>query len=114
VTAIHLQIGNVAEYLLDPRFASTKLRPHRDLSDIQSSYQALLVALLTGAKVPPLIGDFTHLLLKDQHFPTTKQIFNDFQSDLNLFSNTVETLNANRRFPTNAINPKFMSTSVSI
>jgi hypothetical protein len=38
------------------------------MSDVQASFQSLLVALLTGWKVPMLMGnDFKHLLLRDEH-----------------------------------------------
>lgn len=115
VTAIHLHVGNVAAYLMDPRFTSCKLRPRSDISDVQASFQSLLVALLTGWKVPMLLGnDYTHLLLKDEHQNTTKLIFDTFQAELKTFSELVESRNALRRFPSNSFNPRFMTTSVSI
>jgi len=114
VTALHNHVGNVAEYLMNPRFAVAKLRPHREISDVQASFQSMLVALLTGWKVPKLLGDFSHVLLQDQHLKTTTLIFAEFQASLSNLADVVEKRNEGRRFPTNSVNPRRMTSSVSI
>ena len=43
--------SNVAEYLMDPVFMSPKLRPDWEVADIQASFQAMNIALMTGFKV---------------------------------------------------------------
>lgn len=86
----------------------------REVSDVQASFQSMLVALLTGWKVPALLNDFSHLLLPDENLPVTTQIFSNWQVELKQLAITIEERNKNRRFPTNSVNPKRLTSSVSI
>lgn len=114
VTALHSHVGNVAEYLMDARFSTAKLRSGREVADVQASYQAMGIALLTGWKVPALLDDFSHLTLDDGHREEVLQLMETFQRSLEHLADEVEARNAKRRFPTNGINPRRMHASVSI
>ena len=79
VAGMHHVVGNVAEYLMHPDFASIRIRPGSEVADVEASHYGLLVAILTGLKTPKLVNDFSHLLLQDKHIIATSKIFDDFQ-----------------------------------
>ena len=79
VSGSHHVVGNVAEYIVHPDFASTRIRPGIEIADVEASHYGLLVAILTGMKAPKLMSDFSHLLLNDKHLIETHKIFDDFQ-----------------------------------
>jgi hypothetical protein len=79
VAGMHHVVGNVAEYLIHPDFASIRIRPGSEVADVEASHYGLLVAILTGLKTPKLVNDFSHLLLQDKHIIETSKIFDDFQ-----------------------------------
>lgn len=114
VTAVHNHVGNVAEYLMDTQLSSSKIRPGRENSDVQSSLQAMNIALLSGWKVPTLINDFSHTLLKDQHNKVTVALMAKFQQDLLGLADKIEKKNKGRKWPTNSVNPRRMKSSVSV
>lgn len=114
VTAMHNQVGNVADYLVDPRFASPKIRPGREVADVQAAFQGLAIGLMTANLQPRLINNFTHLVLQDEHVTVTSALFEAFQVDLKALVQKIDKRNKNRRFPCNAFNPRTMVSSVSI
>ena len=50
VTGYHNQAGNVADYLVNPTFASPKIRKGRNVADIQATFQGLNIGLMTASK----------------------------------------------------------------
>lgn len=130
VTGVHNQVGNVADYLKDPAFASVKIRPEAIRADVQGSFQGLNVGLMTSQLTPRLIqsaelegapgGTFKHLLAGAafinpvDDLPKAEAIFDQFQSNLVQLSREIDQRNKHRRFPCNAYNPKTMIASVSI
>ena len=56
VTGYHNHVGNVADYLLGADFAGAKIRKGEDQSDVQASFQGLMIALMTAMKVRCLHG----------------------------------------------------------
>lgn len=114
VTAVHNHVGNVAAYLLDPRLASAKIRPGREISDVQASLQAMNIGLLSGWKVPLLLNDFSHTLLKDEKNSETKKLMSEFQAGLVQLSKTIDERNERRKWPSNSVNPSQMQSSVSV
>lgn len=114
VTGYHNQAGNVADYLVNPSFASAKIRPGRNVADVQSTFQGLNIGLMTAMLAPKLVNDFTHLLLRDEHLGATIQVFQKFSADLQALSGTIDERNAQRPMPCNAFNPRIMTSSISI
>eukprot|EP01012_Entosiphon_sulcatum_P024015 TRINITY_DN2917_c0_g1_i1.p1 TRINITY_DN2917_c0_g1~~TRINITY_DN2917_c0_g1_i1.p1 ORF type:complete len:861 (-),score=117.67 TRINITY_DN2917_c0_g1_i1:162-2744(-) len=114
VTAGHHLVGNVAEYLVDPRFATTKLRRGITVSDQQTTIQALLIVVLTDLQ-PKLINDWGFMFeLEGPGWPASCKAMAEFQSDLLAFSDTVRERNLGRRFPTVAVDPRLMESSVAM
>ena len=114
VTGVHHVVGNVAEYLLTPNFASPRIRANREVSDVEASHYGLLIAVLTGAKSPKLMSDFTHLLLPDEHLSLTTAIFNEFQANLTALEVDIEERNTKRKWKFHGFQPRRLLSSVSI
>jgi len=114
VTGFHNHAGNVADYLIDPSFASPKIRPNRNVADIQATFQGLNIGLMTALPAPKLINNFTHVLLNDDHLMETTAIFNAFQKNLLSLASKIEKRNQHRKMPSNSLNPKAMVSSISI
>ena len=107
-------MGNVAEYLQNPSFASARIRPLKNSADIESSFYSLMIAVLTGLKAPKLMNDFTHLLLEDEHLNATTKVFTKFQESLSQLSNVIDERNKNRKYKYYGFHPKRLLSSVSI
>jgi len=114
VTGLHHVVGNVAEYLISPEFASGRIRPGFQISDVESSMYGLLVAILTGMKAPKLMADYTHLLLPDEHLPKTTKIFLEFQEDLAALCKKIDARNEQRKWKFMGFHPSRLLTSISI
>jgi len=111
VTGVHNQVGNIAEYLADPSYVTAKPRPGSIVSDVQSSFQAINIALSTASKQPMLLDSVDHLLLDDSAI----RVWAKFRTRLKELSVAVDEKNAARGdFKCNAMNPKKMVFSVSI
>ena len=50
VTGYHNQAGNVADYLVNPTFASPKIRKGRNVADVQATFQGLNIGLMTASE----------------------------------------------------------------
>ncbi|EOD34039.1 hypothetical protein EMIHUDRAFT_228891 [Emiliania huxleyi CCMP1516] len=115
VTAGHRHVGAAYSAVKDPRYAGAKIRPGRDMSDVQAAVQVLAIALVTGFKQPMLLGDYSHVFLRDGHRNATRALWSDFQAKLLQVSAEVDERNRGpRRFKVRAFDPREMATSVSI
>ncbi len=116
VTGVHHTVGNVAEYLMAPEFASGRIRPGREISDVEASMYALLSAVMTGARAPKLMQPegFTHILLQDEHHNATREVFLSFQRNLTALSREIDAMNEKRHWPFYGFQPSRMLSSVSI
>ena len=50
MTGYHNQAGNVADYLVNPTFASPKIRKGRNVADVQATFQGLNIGLMTASE----------------------------------------------------------------
>ena len=62
VTAEHELVGSVVEYLTSPTGFPAKLLEGKLESDVQSFAQGLVIIALTGLRMPPLMGDWDHVM----------------------------------------------------
>ena len=114
VTGLHLHLGTVGEYLVDPTYLAAALRPGQLMSDVQKSFQAMAIALSTGTTMPSILGDLTHMLLNDDKREITVNIYEQFNKDLRQLSKEIDEKNKKRKWPCNAFNPRLLTTSVSV
>lgn len=88
------------------------------MKGMQETLLELALILGTGHQQPMLMDDYTHLLLKDEHYNTTKQLMHEFQQDLARWSERLRERNALRkakgRFEFHRFDPRMMRTSVSV
>lgn len=110
VTGLHEAAGAVVEYVVDPTFVGTKLRPGAEMSDVQATLQGLLIMGLTGLRQPALLGDFGHLALDE----AGRGAFARFRAELTALADEIDRKNLTRRFPYNGFNPRNLESSVSI
>jgi len=114
VTAYHKMVGSVSEYVTNPVAATGKIRPDKNVADVQASLQTLIIALFTSYPQPKLLDNFQHLLLEDEYYSQTKNIFTQFTKDLKQLQEKIEQRNLIRPYPYNAFNPKYLLSAVSI
>lgn len=111
VTGMHNQVGNVADYIVDPSICSGKIRPGSELADVQAAFQMMNVGLATAAKGPKLMGDVSHLLLDDR----AREVWAGFHRSLEGLEGEITERNAARGiYATNAFLPSKNLVSVSI
>jgi hypothetical protein len=110
VTGMHEAVGSVVEYVTNPTFMGTKIRPGTEMSDVQASMQCLLIIGLTGLQMPSLMNDFSQVCL-DQN---GRDAFARFQDNLAALSATIDKANKTRRWPCNSFNPRFLESGVAI
>lgn len=119
VTGYHEAAGTVHEYVLDPAFMGTKIRPGTEVGDVQASLQFFLILALTGLSMPGLLsmGDAKHLFGDDMR---GREVFQRFHDRLVVLSETIDAANKERAadpdrpWPCQTFNPRVLETAVSI
>lgn len=119
VTGLHEAVGTVHEYVLDPTFMATKIRPGREMADVQSSMQCLFIIALTGLQMPKLmdVGDAAGIFDADHR---GRDAFRRFHDELAKLSARIDAANdpagdgPRRPWPCETFNPKHLETGVSI
>jgi len=114
VTAEHNVVGKVSEYLADAEFTSGAIRPGRERGDVQKSMMAAAIAISTGLTQPLITNDFTHLLLRDDHFEVTKECFDTFRREMSALGDRINERNKGREWVCNHYNPHNTESSISI
>lgn len=119
VTGLHEAVGTVNEYVIDPTFMGTKIRPGAEMSDVQASMQYLLVMALTGLGMPRLmdVGDAGGVFDADHVGRGAFQRFHDALVKLaaqNDDANRRRLRHPTRKWPCETFNPKNLETGVSI
>jgi len=94
VTGYHNHVGNIADYFTDPTFLAAKIRPNKEIADVQAAFQGVNIALMTSMKTPKLLNDFTHVLLDDEHSNATRAALATFQDELAKLAKIVDERNA--------------------
>ncbi len=119
VTGLHEAVGTVHEYVLDPTFMGTKIRPGVEIADVQASLQYLLIMALTGLQMPKLLDlqDAAGVFDADTK---GRRAFAKFHDALVKLSGDIDRANVERLadperpWPCQTFNPKNLETGVSI
>jgi len=114
VTGIHEHVGQASDYVTSPEWVGARLRPDSNMCSVQE--YALLCALvcLTGMKAPKLMGDWSHLIPKDEHYERVLALYNEWGADLIAASDGVRRRNKARKYQIEAFDPRVMECSVSV
>ncbi len=119
VTGLHEAVGTVHEYVMDPTFMGTKIRPGQEMADVQASMQYLLIMALTGLEMPALmdIGDAQGIFGGDRR---GRAAFASFHAELSELAGHIQAANQRRAadperpWPCETFNPMNLETGVSI
>jgi len=118
ITGMHEFVGNLIEFKTRPDGYCGKVRTNLiAMGDVQAYLQLLILGALTGARVPALLGNFTHLILQNDRQQEVYSLFESWQQQLYNLSQSIERKNAdsNQRIqPFVAFSPAFLECSVSI
>ena len=118
VTAVHHTIGGLGTYVASPELVTAQLRPGIEIKGLHEAIAQIALTLGTGHLKPMLLDDYTHLLVKDQHYNQTKQVFVRLQAELAALSTHIAKRNEERvaagRYPFHRMDPANMRTSVSV
>jgi hypothetical protein len=122
VTAGHEFHGSIVEYLTSLSGIMPKLQDGKDVPDVQTFTQAMIIISLTGLRTPPLMDDWTHLFRVSSWEASQQQAVLDtvrqFQVDLGECADEIEHRNVVRERNGGkkvvAFNPRILETSVSI
>ena len=120
VTGLHELFGNIAEY--SPYLFPGKVKKDCHVSDVQTFILEVCLMSITSAKMPLLISDWWDGgIFSGMSFPPEpNQIeklhanYNSWQQELAGYSIEIERRNNLRDQPFNAMNPKYLDSSVSV
>jgi len=114
VTGIHEHVGQVSDYIMSPDWMGTRLRANSNMCSVQEYAQIIALVCATGMKAPKLMGDWSHLIPKDEHYERVLALYNEWGADLITASDEVQRRNKTRKYPIEAFDPRKMECSVSV
>jgi hypothetical protein len=87
----------------------------RHFIDVLSQYsQILVLAVVTGLRMPGLLEDWSHLIDHDQNYQDNLKNYKKFKRDLQDLSEDIDRRNEIRNYPFQSFNPKYMECSTSV
>ncbi|CAF1644988.1 unnamed protein product, partial [Adineta ricciae] len=113
-TGIHEHVGQISDYMIDPRFIGAKLQEGREMQNIQTYTQILILTVVTGLRMPGIMEDWSHLIEHNQDYEKNLKNYHDFKSQLRKLSKCVDERNKTRRYPFQSFNPRFIECSTSV
>jgi hypothetical protein len=112
-TGIHEHVGQISDYMIDPRFIGAKLEEGKEIQNIQTYSQILVLSVVTGLRMPGLLEDWSHLIEHDQYYNENFKNYRDFKRELRALSADIDERNKRRNYPFESFNPKYMECSTS-
>lgn len=109
----HELVGQSSDYLLDPRFIGMKLEENKQIQNVQTYSQALILSVVTSLRMPNLFDNWTHLIGHDEFYLNNLHNYENFKRDLEELSQEIDSRNKIRNYPFESFNPKFMDCSTS-
>ena len=113
-TGIHEHVGQVSDYMIDPRFIGAKLQEGKQMQNIQTYSQILVLSVLTGLRMPGLLEDWSHLIERDEFYTENLENYRKFKDDLHNLADEIDHRNEKRNYPFQSLNPKNMECSTSV
>ena len=114
-TGGHEMAGSIVEYLESPQGCMPKVVKGKDIADVQTYAQALIIISLTGLCQPKLMDDWSHIFTNSEF----SQINKSFQENLYEVSNIIKSRNSElhngkKRILYRVMDPGILESSVSI
>ncbi|CAF0840551.1 unnamed protein product [Rotaria sordida] len=113
-TGIHEHVGQISDYMTDPRFIGAKLQQGKEMQNIQTYSQILVLSVITGLRMPGLLEDWSHLIERNRYYSQNLQNYQTFKKELKELSNDIDSRNKIRKYPFQSFNPKYMECSTSV
>lgn len=113
-TGIHEHVGQISDYVIDPRFVGAKLQEGKEMQNIQTYTQMLVLSVITGLRMPGILEDWSHLIEHDQYYTDNLKNYEMFKQDLQELSRDIDIRNTIRKYPFQSFNPKYMECSTSV
>jgi hypothetical protein len=113
-TGVHEHVGQVSGYLIDPRFVGAKLQEGKEIQNIQTYTQILVLSVVTGLRMPGLLEDWSHIIEHDEYYRENLKNYRSFKRELRELSRKIDSLNKTRNYPFESFNPKYMECSTSV
>ncbi|CAF1271042.1 unnamed protein product [Adineta steineri] len=113
-TGVHEHVGQISDYMLDPRFIGAKLQEGKEIQNIQTYTQILVLSVVTGLRMPGLLEDWSHLIERNQYYSKNLENYETFKQDLKDLSKDIDDRNKIRNYPFQSFNPKYMECSTSV
>ncbi|UJR18088.1 hypothetical protein I4U23_004988 [Adineta vaga] len=113
-TGIHEHVGQISGYMIDPRFIGAKLQEGKEMQNIQTYTQILILTVVTGLRMPGLLEDWSHLIEHDQNYQKNLKNYQEFKNDLRNLSKDIDQRNKTRKYPFQSFNPRFIECSASV
>ena len=110
-TGIHEHVGQISDYMFDPRFVGAKLQEGKEIQNIQTYSQILVLSVITGLRMPGLLEDWSHLI---EHSEQNLVNYRKFKAELEELSAEIDSRNRVRTFPFQSFNPRYMECSTSV
>jgi hypothetical protein len=109
-TGGHEMAGSIVEYLINPQGCMPKYVDGKNIADVQTYAQALIIISLTGLKQPKLMDNWSHIFTNKEF----SEINNNFQKNLQKVSNIIKIRNEKRNILYKVMDPSILESSVSI
>ena len=113
-TGVHEHVGQISDYMTDPRFIGAKLQEGKEMQDIQTYTQILVLAVITGLRMPGILEDWSHLIEKNEFYEKNMQNYQVFKEELKNLSEKIDSRNKIRNYPFQSFNPKYIECSTSV
>ncbi|UJR19786.1 hypothetical protein I4U23_022920 [Adineta vaga] len=113
-TGMHEHVGQMSDYVIDPRFIGTKLQDGKEIQNIQTYTQLLILTVVTGVRMPGLLEDWNHLIKHNQYYEKNLKNYENFKHQLRNLSKDIDQRNKTRKYPFESFNPKYLECSASV
>lgn len=114
ITGWHRHVGMVADFYADPDLAGFSWAPGEAFSRPKQAMIMGVVAAVTGTSHPKLNEDFTHIFAGLEEEEQMKQVWRDFQADLEIVEDTIRKRNEHRHIKNYHALPSIVEASVAV
>ncbi|CAF4617124.1 unnamed protein product [Rotaria sp. Silwood1] len=113
-TGIHEHVGQISDYMTDPRFIGAKLQEGKEMQNIQTYSQILVLSVITGLRMPGILEDWSHLIERNRYYSKNLHNYQTFKQELQELSKDIDSRNKIRKYPFQSFNPKYIECSTSV
>lgn len=113
-TGMHEHVGQISDYMTNPQFIGAKLQEGKEIQNVQTYTQILILSVLTGLPMPGILEDWSHLIERNRYYSENLNSYRTFKKRLQDLSENIDARNKIRKYPFQSFNPKYIECSTSI